>query len=53
VKGHTHLQSRKSSPVFQIPPVKKGWAIPHKKCPFLFDMYFLVKEITNLTSNCT
>jgi hypothetical protein len=32
---------------------KKRWTIPHEKCHFLFDMVFLVEEITNLTSNLT
>jgi hypothetical protein len=32
---------------------KKGWTITHEKCHFLFDMAFLVKQITNLTSNLT
>jgi hypothetical protein len=42
----------KSSPTFQTPLLKKvdGY-IPHEKCPFLLNMDFLVKEITNLTSN--
>jgi hypothetical protein len=28
-------------------------AFPHEKCPFSLDMDFLMKEITNLTSNFT
>jgi hypothetical protein len=29
--------------------LKKGWTIPLEKCPFLLDIDFLMKEITNLT----
>jgi hypothetical protein len=32
---------------------EKGWTITHEKCYYLFDMAFLVKQITNLTSNLT
>jgi hypothetical protein len=32
---------------------KKGWTFTHEECPFLLDMDFHAKEITNLTSNFT
>jgi hypothetical protein len=32
---------------------KKGWIIPPEKCHFLFDIEFLLKEVTNLASNFT
>jgi hypothetical protein len=32
---------------------KKGWTSTHEKLPFLVGVEFIVKELTNLTSNFT
>jgi hypothetical protein len=48
------LKNKESGEFFKILLFRKnGWTIAHEKCHFLFDMAFLVKEITNLTSNLT
>jgi hypothetical protein len=46
-------ENQKAGGLFNPRSLKKGWAIPHEKCHFLLDMYFLMTEITNLTSNFT
>jgi hypothetical protein len=57
-KHHVFLASsspenQKVGDLFQTPLFEKEWTIPHEKCHFLLGMDFLVKEITNLTSNFT
>jgi hypothetical protein len=39
--------------LFKLRILKKGWTITYEKYLLLLDMYFLVKEITNLISNFT
>jgi hypothetical protein len=46
-------ENQKAGRLFNPRALRKGWAIPHEKCHFLLDIYFLMKEITNLTSNFT
>jgi hypothetical protein len=54
VPGILQSKNPKKLPIFKTAVfVKKGWAIPHEKCPFLQDMDFLGKKITNLVSNFT
>jgi hypothetical protein len=50
---HTPLQNTKKLPFFQntASPQKKGWAYPFEKVSLLVNMDYLMKEITNLTSN--
>jgi hypothetical protein len=44
---------KKDAEFFNPRFLKKGWTKLYEKCHFLLDMNFLVKKITNSTSNFT